>query len=92
MATQVGTSTFFVVIKWPLRFFDIFRVKSKLGWYCLHSVARLADRNRIQLVWVPGHMGIDGNKIADQLARRGCSHPLTGPEPTLGVSGRAEAG
>jgi ribonuclease HI len=25
---------------------------------------------RIQLVWVPGHMGIDGNEIAAQLARQ----------------------
>jgi hypothetical protein len=30
-------------------------------------------------------MGIDGNKIADQSARQGASHPLTGPEPALGI-------
>jgi len=30
-------------------------------------------------------MGIDGNKITDQLAREGSSQPLIGPEPALGV-------
>jgi hypothetical protein len=33
-------------------------------------------------------MGIDGNEIADQLARQGSSHPLIGPEPALGVSAK----
>ena len=40
---------------------------------------KLAEHNRIQLVWLPGYMRIDGNEIADQLAREGSSHPLTGP-------------
>jgi hypothetical protein len=31
-------------------------------------------------------MGIDGNEIADQLARQGSSHPLTRHEPALGIS------
>jgi ribonuclease HI len=35
------------------------------------------------MVWVPEHMGMDGNEIADELAQQGSSHPLTGPEPAL---------
>jgi hypothetical protein len=31
-------------------------------------------------------MGIDGNEMADQLARQGSSHPLIGPEPALSIS------
>jgi hypothetical protein len=31
-------------------------------------------------------MGIDGNEIADELDRHGSSHPLTMPEPALGIS------
>jgi len=31
-------------------------------------------------------MGINGNEITDNLARQGSSHPLTGPEPVLGIS------
>jgi hypothetical protein len=33
-------------------------------------------------------MGIDGNEIADQLARQGSSHPLIRPEPALGISAK----
>jgi hypothetical protein len=37
---------------------------------------------------VPAHIGIDGNEIADHLARRGSSHPLTGSEHALGISSK----
>jgi len=35
------------------------------------------------MVWVPEQVGMDGNEIADELARWGSSHPLPGPEPAL---------
>jgi hypothetical protein len=38
---------------------------------------------RVQLVWVPGHEGIE---TADQVARTGSEHPFTGPEPAYGIS------
>jgi ribonuclease HI len=44
---------------------DSYQINSKLVWDCHQSLVQLAEHNRIQLVWVPGHMGIDGNKIAD---------------------------
>jgi len=55
-------------------------------------MVKLADHNRFQLVWVPGHIGIDGNEIADQLARESSSHPLIGPEPALGISPKVARG
>jgi ribonuclease HI len=58
-----------------------FQINSKLVWDCHQSLMRLADRNSVQLIWVPGHMGIDGNEMADQLARQGSSRPFIGPEP-----------
>lgn len=33
-------------------------------------------------------MDIDGNQIADQLARQGFSNPLRGPQPVLGISAK----
>jgi hypothetical protein len=33
-------------------------------------------------------MGIDGNEMADQLARQGSSSPFIGPEPALGISAK----
>ena len=38
------------------------------------------------MVWVPGHQGIRGNEIADELARIGASTRFQGPEPALGIS------
>lgn len=52
----------------------------------------MAEHNRIQLVWVFGCMRIDTLEMAGQLDRQGFSYPLTGPEPTLGVSARVSRG
>jgi hypothetical protein len=35
---------------------------------------------------VPGHADIDGNEMADQLARQDSSHPFIGPQPALVTS------
>jgi hypothetical protein len=37
---------------------------------------------------VPRHTAIDGNGMADQLARQGSSRPFIGPEPALGISAK----
>jgi Ribonuclease HI len=62
---------------------DSFQINSKLIWHCHQSLVKLAEHNRIQLVWVPGHMGIDGNETTDKSARQGSSHPLAGPKPAF---------
>jgi len=49
---------------------------------------KLADHNKIQLILVPGHMGTGRNELANQLAREGSSHPLTGLEPALSISAK----
>lgn len=59
---------------------------SKHVWECVQSLQNLASRNQVNLYWVPGHCGIDGNERADMLARLGSSHQFTGPEPFCGLS------
>jgi ribonuclease HI len=71
---------------------DSFRINSKLVWNCHQSLVKLAERNTFQLVWVPRHMGFDGNEKADRLAREGSPDPLIGPEPALGVSAKVARG
>ena len=38
------------------------------------------------LCWAPGHAGVRGDEITDNLARDGCVQKFVGPEPFLGVS------
>jgi ribonuclease HI len=64
---------------------DKYQITSKLVWDCHQSLMQLARQTRVQLIWVPGHEGIVGNKTADQLARTGSDHPLIGPEPACGI-------
>jgi ribonuclease HI len=45
-----------------------FQIKSKLVRDCHQFLVKLAEHNRIKLVCVPGHMGLYGIKIADELA------------------------
>jgi ribonuclease HI len=62
-----------------------FQINSRLVWDYHQSLENLTGRNRIQLVEVPGHVGIYGNEMANEIARKGSSHPLIGPGPALGV-------
>jgi ribonuclease HI len=63
-----------------------FKFDSKLAWECRKSLNQLANHNRVTLMWVPGHEGVEGNEIADQLAREGAQAPFYGPEPFCGTS------
>ncbi|KAJ8910213.1 hypothetical protein NQ315_014504 [Exocentrus adspersus] len=61
------------------------RITSQVVLECTNSLAALGQRNKIRLVWVPGHSGVAGNEEADVLARKGSSDTLTGPEPAIGL-------
>lgn len=63
-----------------------FRITSKLVWDCYQTLCRLTSHNKVALIWVPGHTGIQVNKEADELARQGSSCPINGPEPAFGIS------
>uniref|UniRef100_A0A224XSM0 ribonuclease H n=1 Tax=Panstrongylus lignarius TaxID=156445 RepID=A0A224XSM0_9HEMI len=63
-------------------------ISSKLVWECRDRLNYLGRENKVTLFWVPGHVGIEGNEMADALARDGAASPLLGPEPFCGVSDR----
>jgi ribonuclease HI len=71
---------------------DSFQIYFKLVWDCHQYLVKLAEHNRIQLVWVPGRIGINGHEITDKLARHGSSHSLIEPEPVLGASTKVARG
>ncbi|XP_018311485.1 uncharacterized protein [Mycetomoellerius zeteki] len=58
---------------------------SWLVWECKCVLNRLSTGNDVALVWVPGHLRIKGNEIADELARSASSARLMGSEPALGL-------
>jgi ribonuclease HI len=62
------------------------QITSKLVWDCHQCLIQLAEHNRVQLIWVPGNEGIDGNETADQLVRTGFENSFIEPEPACGIS------
>lgn len=68
------------------------RFNSKLVLECRQHLDALSATNRVELGWVPGHKGVEGNERADALAREGSAVPLTGPEPGVGVTKSAVKG
>jgi RNase H len=63
-----------------------FVVGSRLVLECWENLQSLAETNSVELAWVPGHSGIIGNEIADELAREGSSNPPIAPLPAIPLS------
>jgi hypothetical protein len=60
-------------------------------WDYHKSLMILAEQNKVQLLYVPVHNGIEGNMTANRLARKGSLCPFIGPEPVCGISERCKA-
>ena len=71
-----------------LKALESYQISSKLVWECLQTLQTLAADNSIELHWVLGHRGIDGNEKTDALAKRGVKTPYFGLEPGCGISVR----
>ncbi|KAJ8915922.1 hypothetical protein NQ315_015537 [Exocentrus adspersus] len=63
-----------------------YRCTSKAVWNCQQTLSRVGRTNRLILVWIPGHIGLKDNEVADSLAKRGVALEFIGSEPVLGLS------
>jgi hypothetical protein len=69
-----------------LRALEALRATLKLVWECQQALCALSRWNKVTLLWVSGHCGIQCNKYVDAFARDGLSSPLVGPKPAISVS------
>lgn len=60
--------------------------KSKIVWECQNALNTLARQTDVEIIWVPGHSDIEGNEMADSLARDGACSSYIGPEPRIGCA------
>ncbi len=48
-----------------------YKIQSSVILNCREKLQSLAENNSVKLVWVPGHSNIQGNEMADSLAKAG---------------------
>ena len=65
------------------------KINSALVLECHQMLKRLAESNPVELVWVKGHTGNQGNEEADRLARKGSDRLFVGPELSLPLTSAA---
>jgi ribonuclease HI len=66
-----------------LQALESYRFESKIVLECYSALNVLGTDNQITLFWIPGHSGLEGNEVADELARNGSAKNFVGPEPCL---------
>jgi ribonuclease HI len=71
-----------------LKALQAIRTTSALVQQCQKALNDVPTQHAVRLHWVSGHARIQGNEIADGLARGGTVLRFLGPEPALGVSRR----
>jgi hypothetical protein len=63
-----------------------YQINKKLAWDCHQSLAKPAENNRAQLIWMSGHEGVEVYETDDQRAKLGSECLVTGSEPACGIS------
>lgn len=62
-----------------------YAISSKIVRDCLGKLNEVGKKNKVTLLWVPGHTGVEGNEEANTLAKKGSGSPFIGPEPFCGI-------
>ena len=62
------------------------KTRSPLVRQCQQVLDDISAWHAVGLCWVPGHVGVRGNEITDELTRSSSAQRFVAPEPFLGVS------
>ena len=52
---------------------------------CIRNLNQLGKQNHVNIAWIPGHVGVHGNEVADYLAKSGSKSKIHGPERFITV-------
>ena len=52
---------------------------------CIRNLNQLGKQNHVSIAWIPGHSGVNGNEVADYVAKSGSKSKMHGPEPFITV-------
>ena len=50
---------------------------------CIRNLNQLGKQNHINIAWIPGHAGVNRNKVADYVAKSGSKSEIHGREPFI---------
>lgn len=65
-------------------------ITSKMVWECLGKLYNLCTNNKVALYWEPGHVGVEDNKEANRLVKKGAATAFLGSKPFNGMDTSSE--
>ncbi|KAL5247005.1 hypothetical protein ACHWQZ_G019016 [Mnemiopsis leidyi] len=77
--------TFFSDSQAAIRAISSTNITSVMVLDTTNQLNKLATRNTVEIRWIPGHKGVQGNETADEMARKGSAAQPIEPEPFLPI-------